>query len=101
MTVFSVASAEESKSLDALERWSESHPTHVAIFGAAMLVYVGLRVGRGFEHYDMWMLARNLSQQQVLPAGFDPFTLDPFDPETGRQYEAGVKFQPPGRRSQA
>jgi aldoxime dehydratase len=23
-------------SLDALERWSESHPTHVAIFGAAM-----------------------------------------------------------------
>ena len=24
------------KSLDALERWSESHPTHVAIFGAAM-----------------------------------------------------------------
>lgn len=24
------------KSLSALERWSESHPTHVAIFGAAM-----------------------------------------------------------------
>jgi aldoxime dehydratase len=24
------------KSLAALERWSESHPTHVAIFGAAM-----------------------------------------------------------------
>ncbi|MGV3635400.1 MAG: phenylacetaldoxime dehydratase family protein [Pseudorhodoplanes sp.] len=24
------------KSLDALERWAESHPTHVAIFGAAM-----------------------------------------------------------------
>ena len=24
------------RSLDALERWSESHPTHVAIFGAAM-----------------------------------------------------------------
>ena len=25
------------RSLDALERWSESHPTHVAIFGAAMM----------------------------------------------------------------
>ncbi|HEX4251924.1 MAG TPA: phenylacetaldoxime dehydratase family protein, partial [Pseudonocardia sp.] len=24
------------RSLDVLERWSESHPTHVAIFGAAM-----------------------------------------------------------------
>jgi aldoxime dehydratase len=24
------------QSLDALERWSESHPTHLAIFGAAM-----------------------------------------------------------------
>jgi aldoxime dehydratase len=24
------------KSLAALERWAESHPTHVAIFGAAM-----------------------------------------------------------------
>jgi len=24
------------KSLEALERWAESHPTHVAIFGAAM-----------------------------------------------------------------
>ena len=24
------------RSLDALERWSESHPTHLAIFGAAM-----------------------------------------------------------------
>ena len=24
------------RSLDALERWAESHPTHVAIFGAAM-----------------------------------------------------------------
>ncbi len=26
------------KSLAALERWAESHPTHVAIFGAAMKV---------------------------------------------------------------
>lgn len=24
------------RSLDALERWAESHPTHVAIFGSAM-----------------------------------------------------------------
>jgi iron complex outermembrane recepter protein len=32
-------------------------------------------------------------------SGFDPFTGDPFDPETGRQYEAGVKFQPKGCKS--
>jgi iron complex outermembrane receptor protein len=23
----------------------------------------------------------------------------PFDPETGQQYEAGIKYQPPGRKS--
>ena len=32
-------------------------------------------------------------------SGFDPLTGNPFDPETGRQYEAGIKIQPPGRRS--
>ena len=32
-------------------------------------------------------------------SGFDPFTGVPFDPETGRQYEAGVKFKPKGRKS--
>jgi len=30
------------KSLDALERWAESHPTHVAIFGAAMRYLMAL-----------------------------------------------------------
>jgi len=32
-------------------------------------------------------------------SGFDPFTGNPFDPETGQQYEGGIKFQPPGRES--
>jgi len=29
----------------------------------------------------------------------DPVTGKPFDPETGKQYEAGIKFQPEGARS--
>ncbi len=32
-------------------------------------------------------------------SGFNPYTGDPFEPETGRQYEAGVKFQPKGSKS--
>lgn len=32
-------------------------------------------------------------------SGFDPFTGSPFDPETGQQYEAGIKFQPEGRKT--
>lgn len=32
-------------------------------------------------------------------SGFDPITGNPFDPETGQQYEAGIKYQPPGRKS--
>lgn len=27
----------------------------------------------------------------------DPLTGNPFDPETGRQYELGIRYQPPGR----
>ena len=34
------------KSLAALERWSESHPTHVRIFGAAMQYLSKLGTGR-------------------------------------------------------
>ena len=34
------------RSLDALERWSESHPTHLAIFGAAMRYLVHAGPGR-------------------------------------------------------
>jgi iron complex outermembrane receptor protein len=32
-------------------------------------------------------------------SGFDPNTGAPFDPETGEQYEAGIKFQPSGLKS--
>jgi iron complex outermembrane receptor protein len=32
-------------------------------------------------------------------AATDPVTNQPFDPETGKQYEAGIKYQPDGGRS--
>lgn len=37
-------------------------------------VYIGLRWVRGFEHYEMWMVPKNLEYMQVLPPGFDPYT---------------------------
>jgi hypothetical protein len=45
-----------------------------AIFGITIAVYVGLRLVRGFEHYDMWMVEKNWSSLRVLPPGFDPYT---------------------------
>ena len=62
-----------------LDRWSEGSRrgtilSGAGIFGVSALVYVGLRVMRGFEHYEMWMVPKNLSYQQILPPGFDPFT---------------------------
>jgi hypothetical protein len=43
-------------------------------FGVCVVVYVTLRWVRGFEHYEMWMPARNLSYLKILPPGFDPYT---------------------------
>jgi iron complex outermembrane receptor protein len=38
--------------------------------------------------------------QSFFPSGtINPITSAPFDPETGQQYEAGVKFQPLGPKS--
>ncbi|MDP9991230.1 iron complex outermembrane receptor protein [Variovorax boronicumulans] len=39
--------------------------------------------------------------ESFAPTGlFDPVTRDPFKPETGRQYEAGIRYQPPeGKQS--
>lgn len=63
----------------ALERWPEwrnrrTRVSAVLIFGISAAVYVGLRVALGFEHYEMWMVPRNLSYVSVLPPGFDPYT---------------------------
>lgn len=45
----------------------------VLISGICVAVYVGLRWARGFEHYEMWMVPRNLDFMKTLPAGFDPY----------------------------
>jgi len=46
----------------------------VLIFGICATVYVGLRWVRGFEHYEMWMVPKNLEYMKILPTGFDPYT---------------------------
>lgn len=47
----------------------------LVILGVTVVaVYVGLRWARGFEHYEMWMVPRNVEYMKVLPAGFDPYT---------------------------
>jgi hypothetical protein len=62
-----------------LEHRSEWRRPDVLVRGASLgllcvAVYVGLRWARGFEHYEMWMVPRNLEYMKVLPAGFDPYT---------------------------
>jgi hypothetical protein len=63
----------------ALERWPEWRDRRTLgsaalIFGISAAVYAGLRVALGFEHYEMWMVPKNLSYVSVLPPGFDPYT---------------------------
>jgi hypothetical protein len=36
-------------------------------------VYVGMRLLRGYQSYDVWMLWQNLALLRPLPAGFDPY----------------------------
>lgn len=50
------------KSLSALERWAESHPTHVAIFGTAMKYYKTLGPAAKLRLYHEVTIARATEQ---------------------------------------
>jgi hypothetical protein len=55
-------------------RSPETLRSGILLFGVVAAVYLGLRWARGFEHYEMWMLPKNLEYMKILPAGFDPYT---------------------------
>jgi hypothetical protein len=44
-----------------------------ALGGLWAAVYVGLRMWRGFQHYDYWQLGRNLEFLRLLPPNYDPY----------------------------
>jgi hypothetical protein len=45
-----------------------------ALFGLEWsAIYVGLRLARGWQHYDYWQVGYNLSNLGLLPAAFDPY----------------------------
>jgi len=58
--------------------------------GRAGLVYL---VGNGLAPYISY------SESFSPTATINPATGNPFDPETGRQYEVGMRYQPPGANS--
>lgn len=62
------------RSLDALERWSESHPTHLAIFGAAMTYLSSLGPAARLRLYH---------EVSVLPADGQVFEYVDCRPGTG------------------
>lgn len=37
------------------------------------VIYVGLRMWRGWVHYDYWQFGRNLEFLRLLPEGYDPY----------------------------
>ncbi|MGY1490406.1 TonB-dependent siderophore receptor [Methylobacillus pratensis] len=57
--------------------------------GRAGLIYVA---DNGLAPYFSY------SESFVPTATIDPRTLKSFEPETGRQYEVGLRYQPPGRK---
>jgi hypothetical protein len=36
-------------------------------------IYLGLRLWRGFQHYDYWQIGRNLEFLRLLPENYDPY----------------------------
>ena len=45
----------------------------VGIAALCAVIYAGLRVARGYQGYDVFMLWQNLALLKPLPAGFDPY----------------------------
>jgi hypothetical protein len=45
----------------------------VAFGGIWAAIYVGLRLGRGMQHYEYWQFWRNIEFLQLLPATYDPY----------------------------
>lgn len=73
------------KTFDRLEGKSTRISQH-KFTGRAGLVYV---MPSGWAPYLSY-------SESFAPTGLvDPVTRDPFKPETGRQYEAGIRYQPP------
>ena len=57
-------------------RQQRSVATWLWLFGIAALcagIYGGLRLARGYQGYDVFMLWQNLALLKPLPAGFDPY----------------------------
>lgn len=46
----------------------------LALGGAWTAVYASLRVWRGVQHYQYWMVNENLGVLGLLPSNFDPYT---------------------------
>jgi iron complex outermembrane receptor protein len=56
------------------------------------------RAGLVHLHPSGWAPYLGYSESFMPTAAIDPATGRPLEPETGRQFEAGVRYQPPGRR---
>jgi len=55
-------------------RFSRQHLWYTALFALEfLLIAVGLRAWRGFESYQYWQLANNISFLRLLPAPYDPY----------------------------
>lgn len=57
------------------------------------------RAGLVYLHPSGWAPYLSYSESFSPTLTIDPDTNTPLKPETGRQYEAGIRFQPPGGKS--
>lgn len=56
------------------------------------------RAGLVYLAPNGWAPYVSYTESFVPTAAMDPATKQAFKPETGRQYEAGIRYQPPGRK---
>jgi iron complex outermembrane receptor protein len=56
------------------------------------------RAGLVYLHPSGWAPYLSYSESFAPTGVIDPVSGDPFKPESGKQYEAGIRYQPPGRK---
>jgi iron complex outermembrane receptor protein len=57
------------------------------------------RAGLVYLHPSGWAPYLSYSESFAPTGVIDPVSGDPFKPESGKQYEAGVRYQPPGSKA--
>jgi hypothetical protein len=53
--------------------WRREAPRFAGFALVWLVIYAGLRVLRGYQPYELWMLEQNIASLTIAPPGYDPY----------------------------